>query len=256
MCLRAHSDLLTNHIINNGRWGDCDILVGLWDEKLCDKKVVAADPEGIFLDVGANIGSCTLLMAAAGHRTIGFEPVKSNFFYLSAAVLGNDPKIAERITLYRMGLGDKSTTTTAHTATDNAGNTVLDIAVKDFPTQTFSTEDLITVGTMDEIFWSDPTTVPPHIRVMKIDVQGYELKVFKGATRLMKAGAIGVIKAEFSPEFFTEHGIQASDIANFLEEHYYEIRREDGQLIGKDYRRGEIVARWKGPPTSSEKMSS
>lgn len=82
------------------------------------------DPEGIFIDAGANIGACTLLMAAAGHRTIGFEPSAANFFYLSSGVLANTEEIRQKVKLYQMALGQETGIVDAYVA---QGNGVIDI---------------------------------------------------------------------------------------------------------------------------------
>lgn len=55
--------------------------------------------------------------------------------------------------------------------------------MKDWPAQMFDVEKGIVTGTLDDILWPDPSTPPPNIRVMKMDVQGYEVKILKGAKR-------------------------------------------------------------------------
>jgi FkbM family methyltransferase len=87
-----------------------------WPEKRASQEAQQNDPEGIFVDVGANIGACTLLMAAYGHKTVGFEPSSANFFYLVSSVLANPKKIRDNIVLYQMGLGKERAFANAYVA--------------------------------------------------------------------------------------------------------------------------------------------
>ena len=54
----------------------------------------------------------------------------------------------------------------------------------------FSKQYTVLVKTLDEVIWPIPTTLPPVILVMKLDIQGYELKALQGARRLLAVKAI------------------------------------------------------------------
>jgi len=259
MCVREYGDIVSDVIKGTGgRWGDCDILVSMWTQKVrAAKAVVQHDPEGIFIDAGANIGSCTLLMAASGHTSVGFEPLRANLFYMTSGILGNDEKIREKITLYELGLGTHSFNVSAYAASGNAGNTQLDSMVKDWAAQTWKQESFIPVMSLDDILWPDPTTPPPHVRVMKMDVQGYEVKILKGAKRLLAAGAIGIIKSELTSMFLAGQGTTAMEMVDIMLGHGYELTTEyETPVDVKHIRDGEVTFRYVDKSEEGDNNSS
>ena len=235
MCIRAYNDIVSTVIYERGRWQDCDPLIDMWHTVKAAPEVVQHDPEGIFVDAGANIGSCSLLMAAAGHKVYGFEPSRANFFYLSSGALANNLEVRNRMTLYQMGLGTSSSIVEAHVAQGNAGNTVLETEVKDWADQSFNVEDQIAVGALDDVLWPDHSLPPPHIRLMKMDVQGYELKILKGCKRLLAAGAIGMIKSEVTEMFLAGQGTSSRELLEFMSEHGFDLVDGDYKSIPLDY---------------------
>lgn len=129
-------------------------------------------PDDFFVDVGANIGAYSILAAASGAKVLSFEPVPSSF----AALLDNIHlnRMGSRIDARPHAIGgspgvlrmtaDTDTTNRALSAGEHyTGETVevdlvtLDQALKDMP-------------------------VPALI---KIDVEGFEMEVLKGAGSLL-----------------------------------------------------------------------
>ena len=73
ICLREN-DLITRIIRKDGYWPECRHFLSFWREhQLSDNYT--------FVDIGANIGSCSLLMAANGIKVSAFEPISSNIFF-------------------------------------------------------------------------------------------------------------------------------------------------------------------------------
>src|ERR1700730_19346905 len=63
-------------------------------------------PEDIFFDVGANVGTYTILASGGvGARTLAFEPLPNTFKNLKRNVLVND--IADRVNLYNIAIGSQ-----------------------------------------------------------------------------------------------------------------------------------------------------
>jgi hypothetical protein len=115
-------------------------------------------------------------------------------------------------------------------AQGNAGNTILGKGIPDFASQTFTIEKDIPVGTLDEIMWSNPSLPPPHIRVLKLDTQGYEVNILKGARRLLAAGAVGVIKTELTRTFLEAQGTSKEELFSILQEYGYEYASYEGDF--------------------------
>ncbi len=96
-CLRPYPDIVSSVIKHAGYWHECSPLATLWQRR--------KEPKGsIFVDAGANIGSCTLLMLAIGAATHSFEPMPANLFYLRESIARN-PKFSAEFNLHPCGLG-------------------------------------------------------------------------------------------------------------------------------------------------------
>jgi len=123
-------------------------------------------PNDLFIDVGANIGAYSILASGEiGANTIAFEPVPSTFENLKKNI--NINSLNEKIQVFNIGLGSelgqlrftKSFDTVNH-VTYNNDNESVNVEI--------STLDII-LSTL-----SAPTLV-------KIDVEGFESEVLKGA---------------------------------------------------------------------------
>jgi len=77
LCARNEFSLVDQQVRETGRWADCDVLIDL---------AHAIGGRLRVLDAGAHIGTCALLLAAAGHMVAAFEPHNGSFAQLSASV--------------------------------------------------------------------------------------------------------------------------------------------------------------------------
>jgi FkbM family methyltransferase len=186
-------------IRRDGRWLDCDQLL-LFDYR-----------DGIVLDIGGNIGCCALLMLAAGARVIAFEPVMFNLYYFTRSVLANPQEWNKRLTLYPFGLGAEEKKETIFTEVGNAGNFVLES-----PVHAKGPSFDVFVKRLDDVLWPDASKPAPRISVLKIDAQGYELKILAGAKRLLAARAIRCVKAEIATDWLKGQGVTPSDYCTAL----------------------------------------
>jgi FkbM family methyltransferase len=239
MYIRPYDDV-SNAIRNSktGQWADCELLIHIWN-KLNVNDTYAMDA---FLDIGANIGSCTLLMAAHNIPTVAFEPNPDNIYYLQQSVKSN-PQFVDIITVVECGVGDVQSTLPIYVQPGNAGNSVIGKAV--YTSETPSYE--VIVDTLDNML-SHLTSIP----LIKIDAQGYEMKIVQGALNLiqrgkvsayklplipttahvtctlyMMSGVIKVIKLEVAPEFLLAQGTTQGQLYDYLEGLGYRILNED-----------------------------
>ena len=126
-------------------------------------------PGDLFVDVGANVGSYTVLAsAAAGASSIAFEPGRSAASALMANVSLN--RIESRVEVNQAAVGDKAGSV-SFTASEDTLNHVVENANGDAVTVPMTTVDESLAG-----------RVP---LVMKIDVEGYESHVLDGAPRTL-----------------------------------------------------------------------
>lgn len=128
-------------------------------------------PDDHFLDLGANVGSYTVLSSGAvGARTTAVEPVPETFSYLRRNVLLND--LEARVRCCPLGVSD-STGTLAFTSDLDTVNHVA-------PSRYSGPTVDVPVTTVDDLIETDH---PPTL--IKIDVEGHELAVLRGAQAVL-----------------------------------------------------------------------
>lgn len=126
----------------------------------------ALDESDCFVDVGANVGSYTLLACAvAGARGVCFEPVPQTYERLVLNLAVN--RLQDRVGHFNQGLGDREGLL-RFTTDENCMNHVL------APDETAEHVVEVPVVRLDAALSESPTMV-------KIDVEGFETMVLKGA---------------------------------------------------------------------------
>ena len=163
-------------------------------------------PGMVIADVGANVGFYTLEMAAcvgAGGRILAFEPDPFNFRLLQKratnAPLGNAD-------VYQVALGDASGRALLYCSAYNRADNRLSRS----HTEPHVEACEVSVQTLDEFLRTRGT---PAIDALKIDVQGNEAQVLRGARQTLNAG-VRWMWVEFSPDHLRGSG---SDPEQFLE---------------------------------------
>ena len=123
-----------------------------------------------FVDVGANVGSYTVLAAGGvGAHVTAVEPIPSTFQSLSRNVLLNG--LTELVRCWQGGLSNMNTVLRFTTGLDCVNHVLAEHEV--LP----SVE--VPVTTLDELVGRDVPTL------IKIDVEGHELAVLRGAQRVL-----------------------------------------------------------------------
>jgi FkbM family methyltransferase len=121
-----------------------------------------------FIDVGANIGSYTVLASAvAGARTIAFEPIESEYKGLMANIELN--RIASLVDARNIAVGASQ-----GSATFTKGCGAVSSVIND-------DED----GLIVPLTTLDHAGSGKDIRLIKVDVEGYEAEVIKGADSIL-----------------------------------------------------------------------
>lgn len=234
MCLRK-DDAVSDQIRKHGQWFDCQELMQIWKEP--------DTSSGLFLDVGANIGSCSLLMAANSITTLAFEPLASNYNIFVQSINANflEPTnttaklpFSQFIWLYPFGLGDKAYSTVAFMQLKNIGNTVIGHAVSDIDKSPDTMlQQPVNVKVLDEVIWANRPTgaPPPMIKLMKLDVQGFETKVLEGAKNLLRNKAIQTIKFELSPRWLHAQNSSGFDLCSLLTSYGFVLRNAKKRVL-------------------------
>ncbi len=189
-------------------------------------------PNDLFVDIGANIGSYTVL--ASGHSgacTIAVEPLPSTFVRLRANVRYND--LDDLVTLSNSGIGD-SETTLRFTATLDTINHVA--TESDLETETVDVPVLRMDTLLHEV---DPLCI-------KIDVEGFEKKVIDGATSTLQSPSVRAVLLELNGSG-NRYGYDDNDIHQtmvgfgFLPFTYDPFRRTLHKLAGRNEASGNTL---------------
>ena len=167
----------------------------------------------VFFDVGANIGSITLPIAKApGVEVHSFEPSKLSFNFLEKNVRDNQ---LENVTLNNVAVHSVDESEMQfYEAEEKYGNSSLSATYSKQPHYTVKTVSLDTYCERKGI---------SKIDVLKIDVQGYEIEVLKGAVSLLQKKGIGTIIFEMESWAEKQAGYPAGAAQQFLLDHGYEL---------------------------------
>ena len=135
----------------------------------------------LFCDVGANVGSYTVLASAVvGARSLSFEPVPSTFERLLDNI--NVNRIVPLVKPMNIGLGSESGTL-RFTAGQDTINRVL------FEGEDWQDAVLVEVAKLDDVVEDAPALI-------KIDVEGYESQVLAGAQDTLKDSRLLAVLVE------------------------------------------------------------
>ncbi|WP_105401617.1 FkbM family methyltransferase [Neorhizobium sp. T7_12] len=154
------------------------------------------------IDIGANIGVYTRFLSrgvGSSGEVHAFEPSELNFLRLgqSASKLNN-------VFLNQAAVGDRSGTTTLFVSQE------LNVDHRTFDSGDGRKEVPVRVIALDDHF-----SPAKRIDFMKIDVQGFELSVLKGATRILKENRDLKILMEFWPFGLNQASTSARELIDF-----------------------------------------
>lgn len=140
-------------------------------------------PDDLFVDVGANIGSYTVMVAGGvGTRVISVEPIPSTFSNLQMNVILNG--LTDRVELHRVGLSSERSELRFTPDQDTVNHVMaegeLGRAIR------------VPVVSMDELLAGRVPTV------IKIDVEGHEQAVLKGARSTLSDPGVAAVVMEIN----------------------------------------------------------
>jgi FkbM family methyltransferase len=137
----------------------------------------------VFVDVGANTGVYTVLASKViGSKSISIEPIKKSFKRIKENLKIN--KIEHLVSLYNCGIGKKKGKL-FFTSENDSNNRIVDKKCNE-PTS------LCKIKTLNSILNKN------NFYVLKIDTEGFEYNVLKGANKFLKKGNITALIVELN----------------------------------------------------------
>jgi len=166
---------------------------------------------GLYVDVGANVGTYSLWAAERGAEVIALEPAPDTFALLRENIALN----GYPVTSVQAAAGGHCGTA-RFTAGLDAGNS-LD---PDGPVRA----ELVTI---------DSLIGERYVTGMKIDVEGFEIEVLRGCRRALAAHRIGLIQLEWNQASALALGSDRRPVAELLARHGYRLYRPNaaGHLV-------------------------
>lgn len=141
-------------------------------------------PEDLFIDVGANVGSYSILAGAAiGSRGYAFEPVPSTYKRLVENMRLNH--LSDRVSCLNLGVGCDEGSVTFTSDRDTVNHVLAIGEVAENPVQ-------VAVVTLDSVLEHEAPTL------IKIDVEGYELPVLEGALETLQKNSLCAVIMEIN----------------------------------------------------------
>lgn len=182
------------------------------------------NPGDTVLDIGANLGEVSLnaaKMVGDAGKVFAFEPFPATFRKLQENAELN---CFTNLCLVNKALGSETTTLTMFSP--QAGNEGMN---RISPEATFgSSETLVDVMPLDD--FADAEELK-KIDLIKLDVEGFEMYVLKGAIRSLKKFRPKLF-VEVTDEYLTEQGSSASELIEFLLEQDYTLTHaENGEAV-------------------------
>jgi len=158
-------------------------------------------PGDTFFDIGANVGSYTLLASGiAKASSVALEPVKATFDILSSNIGLND--LQDKVKLINAGAG-AAAGEIRFSADEDTGNHVI---AQDETGKNTVTVPVITVDSLLSVY-------PPTL--IKIDVEGFETEVLNGMTATLDSAALEAVIIELNGSG-ARYGFKDIDIHNLL----------------------------------------
>lgn len=187
-----------------------------------------------FIDVGGHVGYFSMLAAhtvGAGGHVYTFEPEAANARHIREHIALNG---LTNVRLLEQAVGDEPGEAELHVNADNSGGHALwDVGTHPLNPESRRHHDVRVVprGTLSQLL---DETVGQRIRVVKIDAEGSEMRVLKGAMLLLMARAVPYVIAEINEYALQQMGSSGQGMRAFMQAcgyHCYRMTAEEPYLI-------------------------
>jgi FkbM family methyltransferase len=198
-------------------------------------------PGMTFIDVGANVGLYSALaLSTPGFRgrVLALEPHRESRVYLEKTIRSN-AAAATSATIVGLAASDRAETLTLYQNPDNKGDNRL------YPDGLLHGQETVGADTLDNICREHGVA---SVGFIKIDVQGAEAKVVRGARGVLSASSDCILMTEFWPYGLARCGgdaLEYLDLLRALGFQLYELTGNQGTLTAISAPR-ELVERTQG----------
>jgi FkbM family methyltransferase len=163
--------------------------------------------DDIVIDIGANMGSHAIAMAkkTVNGKVYAIEPAQSNFDLLQRNIEINH---LTNIVPLRTAVGEKSGTQEMNIYEDQAFNSMLVLNRKKAVGK-----EIVQVLSLDDLREQEHIS---KIDLIKIDTEGYEMSILKGAKKILSSEKKPILIVEINEENIKPLGLNQSDVINYI----------------------------------------
>ena len=232
------SRLRTSSVARSAR----ELLTGIGEISDTPFKSIARNLENFqitgVIDVGANVGQFGLDLRRHGFEglIVSYEPVQETFGTLSQTIKQHQPWKA-----FQLGLGAAESERTINIS-GNAGlsSSILEMKslhLENFPDSATIAKKKISISTIDKQL--EVLELRPQDIMLKLDVQGFEAEVLKGASKSLSRIPLCYLEVSITPLYegevpflpilieLSKHGHEVIDV-------FRGIKAKNGQLLQVD----------------------
>jgi FkbM family methyltransferase len=155
-------------------------------------EILAKSRPKLCIDVGANVGSYSLeILKATESHVIAFEPLPVPF----GSLVQNSQNFFNRIKLENLGVGELNEELVIHFNPDATEHASFSVEVDKVSYLNNFDEITVPVVTLDSYFERNNIR---EVDLIKIDVEGFETEVFRGATQVFSEVRPKFVQIEFN----------------------------------------------------------
>jgi FkbM family methyltransferase len=172
-------------------------------------KFIMKGKKNIFIDIGAHIGRYSILATKNSSKVFSIEPSKANFQILKKNIKINH--LDKKIKPIKKGILDKNGFQDLYFYESNEGFSTFDISSKENNT----IRERCKIEKLDFLVQKLRLNIK-EIDLIKIDVEGPELKVLEGAKKILKRGRPSLVIEALSRK-------KEKELSNFLKKFDYHL---------------------------------
>lgn len=219
-----------------------ELLTGMGEISDTPFKSIARNLENFqiagIIDVGANVGQFGLDVRRHGFEglIVSYEPVQETFGSLSQTIRQHQPWKA-----FQLGLGAAESERTINIS-GNAGlsSSILEMGslhLENFPDSATIAKQNILISTIDKQL--EVLELRPQEIMLKLDVQGFEAEVLKGASQSLSKIPLCYLEVSITPLYEGEISLlpilfELSKFGHEVIDVFRGIKAKDGQLLQLD----------------------
>ena len=196
--------------------------------------LITETPKAIFMDIGANVGHHSIFLSKFASQVLAFEPYPKVNMQFKQQIAHNN---ISNIQIFETGLSDRRETLNYYAPTgNNEGIGSFDESSIGKGNTSYGKLEL---QEGDQVIESDSWK---NIKLIKIDVEGFEKKVIKGLSRTIEEERpVIVCEITYGQQFSF---VSIEELSSYLPQNYeiltFNTRKLDGS---KDKRKGSLAKR-------------